>query len=283
MDITMIADSCCDVTQAMRNALHLHIAPLKITVDGTKEYVDNGSVNIKQLLADMKASKKPLATAAPSPEDYAKFMRMGDAAVVVTLSHHLSGSYNAAIAARDLVLEEQPGKQILVFDSKSAASGELRIVLYIEDLIAAGATMEDLAEKVPTFINGMRTLFVLEDLGNLIKNGRIPKMAGMLGTVLMLRPIMGEDGDGQIIPIEKVRGTKRALARLVEILGERTAKAKPRSLMLTMSQCNCPERAMELKKEILAKCQAISEIITTPTGALSASYANDGGIILAYA
>lgn len=283
MKIQVIADSCCDVTPAMRTALHLKSAPLKVTVDGTKQYIDDGNVNIKQLVADMKASKKPIATAAPSPEDYASLMRDADAAVVVTLSHHLSGSYNGAMAAREIIREETPEKPVLVFDSKSASAGELRIVLYIESLIAAGATMDQLAEKVPLFINRMRTLFVLEDLSNLIKNGRIPKMAGMIGTVLMLRPIMGEDGDGQIVPIEKVRGTRKALERLVELVQQRTAEASAGSLLMTLSHCNCPQRAIDLKKQLLAHCPALGEIIVTPTGALSAGYANDGGVILAYA
>ncbi len=281
MKIQIIADSCCDVTPAMRAALHLRTAPLKITVDD-KQYIDDANINIPQLIADMKASSKPVSTAAPSPEDYASLMRDAPAAVVVTLSHHLSGSYNAAMAARDMVLEEFPDKKIMVFDSKAAASAELRIVLYINELLNKGATFEDLCEKVPPFIDRTRTLFVLEDLSNLIKNGRIPKMAGMLGTILMLRPIMGENGEGEIIPLEKIRGTQKALARLVEMIAEKTADQPAGSLTLTLSYVNCPERASDVKKQIQANCPAIGEIIATPTNGLSTSYANNGGIIVSF-
>ena len=125
MNIQLISDSCCDVTPVMRKTLDLKLAPLKITVDGTKCYVDEPGINIKQLLADMKASKRPIATAAPAPEDFARLMRAEDASVVVTLGQKLSGTYNAAMAARDMVLEESPDKSILVFDSKSASAGQL--------------------------------------------------------------------------------------------------------------------------------------------------------------
>lgn len=279
MKIQLIADSCCDVTPAMRNTLHLQNAPLKITVGGKNHYTDDGTIKIKTLLADMKESKMPIATAAPSPEDYASLMRESEAAIVVTLSCHLSGSYNAAASARDIVLEETPDKPILVFDSKSASAGELRLVLFIAGLIAEGAGMEDLARRVPLFISGMRTYFVLEDLGNLVKNGRIPKVAGLLGSMLMLRPIMGENGNGEIISLEKIRGTQKALARLVEILAETTLGKS--GLLLTLSHCNCPERALEMKKDILAACPAVEEVIVTPTGGLSACYANNGGIVVA--
>lgn len=280
MNIKLIADSCCDVTPAMKKTLQLGIAPLKITVDSTHEYVDDGTINIKAMLADMKASKLPVSTAAPSPEDFATLMREGDAAVVVTLSHHLSGSYNAALAARDIVLEETPEKQILIFDSKSASAGETRLMLQVAELIAKGKTMEEIAEEVPPFINNMRTLFVLEDLSNLIKNGRIPKMAGVIGTMLMLRPIMGENGDGEIIPIEKVRGSAKALERLVEIIADKTAAAK--NLILTLSYCNNAERASTLKGRILEACPAIADVILTPTSGLSTCYANDGGVVVAF-
>lgn len=280
-NIQLIADSCCDTTPAMRAAMGLCVVPLTITVDGDKEYRDDGNIPIKKLLADMKASKNPITTAAPAPGEYAELMRNADACVVVTLSSKLSGSFNSAMAARDLVLEEFPDKRIFVIDSKSAAAGQLRIVLQLESMLLRGATMDEIEEEMPAFVDNMRTLFVLEDLGNLIKNGRIPKLAGMIGTMLMLRPIMGENGNGEIVALEKVRGTIKALGRLVEILNEKTQKAK--DIILTLSYCNCPERAADLKKMILDACAAIKEVVLVPTGGISTVYANQGGVIVAFA
>lgn len=281
--IQIIADSCCDSTPAMRNMLRLLSAPLKITVDGNKHYTDDATIDTKALLADMKATKNPVSTAAPAPEEFAELMRGADACVVVTLSHHLSGSYNAAMAAKQMVLEESPEKKILVLDSKSASAGETRIVLELSERITSGASFEQLAEEMPVFINNMRTYFVLEDLGTLIKNGRIPRMSGMIGTMLMLRPIMGENGDGEIIALEKIRGTQKALARLVEMIAEKTAEAIKGSLTMVLSYCNCPERATDLKKEFLAHCPALSDVIMVPTSGLSTTYANNGGIVVALA
>ena len=283
MSIQIIADSCCDTTPAITAALGLKFAPLIITVDGNKDYVDNGNVDIPALIADMKASPKPVATACPSPEEYAALMREKEATLVVTLSKKLSGSYNSACTARDIVLESHPDKKIAVFDSNSAASGETRLAFFWHDLIKNGATFEEICEKTPPFISTIRTFFVLEDLGNLIKNGRIPKMAGMLGTVLMLRPIMGENGQGEIIPLEKVRGTQKALDRMVELIKEKTAALAKKSQLLVLTHCNCPERGASLKKKLLEICPAISDVILVPAGGLSTAYANDGGVVLAYA
>lgn len=279
--IQIISDSCCDITPAMRKTINLMSAPLKITVNGDKEYIDDVNIDTKKMLAEMKASKKSVSTAAPAPGEYAELMEKADESVVITLSQKLSGSYNAAISARDMVLEEFPDKKILVLDSKSASAGETLIALELYTRIAAGASFEELKEQMPEFINNMRTYFVLEDLGNLIKNGRIPHMAGKIGTLLMLRPIMGENGDGEIIAIEKVRGTQKAMQKLVEIVGAKISSCAENSLRMVISYCECADRAADLKKKFLEKYPHLKEVIIVPTTGLSSTYANTGGVVVA--
>ncbi len=283
MEIQIIADSCCDVTPKIGARTGVRRVPLKITIDGQRTYVDDDNIDIKALLADMKATKRPLVSSAPAPEEYAWRMRAASACFVVTLSSKLSGSYNSAMAARAMVLEEDPGKKIFVIDSKSASAGELRIVLRLHALINKGHSFEEIKREISGFVAGMRTFFVLDDLSTLIKNGRIPKMKGMLASALMIRPVMGENGEGEIVQVEKVRGSAKALARLVEIVAERTESCAEKSLSLVLCYCGNLERALRLKKEFEDACPAISKVVVCPTGGLSTSYANAGGIIVAYA
>ena len=279
MPIQLIADSCCDVTPAMKRHLGLSIASLNITV-GEEHYRDDESLNTLELIAKMKACKTPPTTACPTPEEYAALMRQERESFVITLSSKLSGSYNAACVGRQLALEENPDLRIHVFDSESAAAGETRIALFLRDLIDAGMDFDSIVEKTTAFIATMKTHFVLEDLSHLVKNGRISKAAGLLGTMLNIRPIMGENGHGEIIPLEKVRGTANAMRRLVEIVASETAQAA--GLTLVLSYCNCLERAQELKKMFLSQCSAIKEVIMVPTNGISTVYADDGGIVVAF-
>lgn len=279
--IKIIADSCCDATPTIRKTLKLESAPLKIIVDGTTEYVDDEKLDVKKMLLDMKTSKKPVSTAAPAPGEFVELMEKADESIVVTLSHNLSGSYNSAVSAKDMVQEEYPEKKILVLDSKAASAAETLLVLHINKRIGEGATFEELEQELPAFRDNIRTYFVLEDLSTLIKNGRIPRMAGMLGTILMLRPIMGENGDGEIIPLEKVRGTKKALEKLFEIIDKKIQPAAKGSLTMVISYCECLETATELKKKFQEKCPALSAVSIVPTSGLSSTYANIGGIIIA--
>ena len=98
MNIGIIADSCCDLTPALRRLLQVDIVSLTIDVNG-KQHVDDEHLDTKRLLAEMKAYKGAPSTACPSPEAYAAAMERYDACFVVTLSSRLSGSCNAARAS----------------------------------------------------------------------------------------------------------------------------------------------------------------------------------------
>ena len=122
MSIRILADSCCDLTPALKTLLGVQRVPLELRPGPDQNFIDDETLDTGALLRAMKASKQATSTACPSPEAYAAAMRECDACIVVTLSAKLSGSYNAAVMGRNLVLEETPDKQIFVLDSESAAA-----------------------------------------------------------------------------------------------------------------------------------------------------------------
>lgn len=280
--MTILADSCCDLSPELLKKTQAKIAPLTITIDDT-HYVDDGTVDIPPYLAAMKASKNPVRSACPSPDLYAEDIRAteGDC-FIVTLSAKLSGSHNAASLGVQLAQEDMPEKKVHVFDSESASAGETYIALMIHDLIAAGKSFEQIVELVEEKIHSMHTLFVLDSLDNLVKNGRISRTVALLANVLSIRLLMSDDGHGAIKNISKARGIKGALGQMVETCRKHTEGLAAASQRLVISYCNCPERARQVRDMIREKCPAIGEIILTPTSALSSMYANDGGIVIAY-
>ena len=280
--MTILADSCCDLSPELLKKTQAKIAPLTITIDDT-HYVDDGTVDIPPYLAAMKASKNPVRSACPSPDLYAEDIRAteGDC-FIVTLSAKLSGSHNAASLGVQLAQEDMPEKKVHVFDSESASAGETYIALMIHALIAAGKSFEQIVELVEEKIRSMHTLFVLDSLDNLVKNGRISRTVALLANVLSIRLLMSDDGHGAIKNISKARGIKGALGQMVETCRKHTEGLAAASQRLVISYCNCPERARQVRDMIREKCPAIGEIILTPTSALSSMYANDGGIVIAY-
>ena len=280
--MTILADSCCDLSPELLKKTQAKVAPLTITIDDT-HYVDDGTVDIPPYLAAMKASKNPVRSACPSPDLYAEDIKAAEGdCFIVTLSSKLSGSHNAAALGAQLAEEDMPEKKVHIFDSESASAGETYLVLMIHDLIAAGKSFEQIVEIVEEKIRSMHTLFVLDSLDNLVKNGRISKTVALLANVLSIRLLMSDDGHGAIKNISKARGIKGALSQMVETCRKHTEGLAAASQRLVISYCNCPERARQVRDMIREKCPAIGEIVMTPTSALSSMYANDGGVVIAY-
>ena len=280
--MTILADSCCDLSPELLKKTQARVAPLTITIDD-KHYVDDGTVDIPPYLAAMKASKNPVRSACPSPDLYAGDIKAAEGdCFIVTLSSKLSGSHNAAALGAQLAEEDMPEKKVHIFDSESASAGETYLVLMIHDLIAAGKSFEQIVEIVEEKIRSMHTLFVLDSLDNLVKNGRISKTVALLANVLSIRLLMSDDGHGAIKNISKARGIKGALTQMVETCRKHTEGLAAASQRLVISYCNCPERARQVRDMIREKCPAIGEIVMTPTSALSSMYANDGGVVIAY-
>lgn len=278
-------DSCRQLLRLIPELLkktQAKVAPLTITIDDT-HYVDDGTVDIPPYLAAMKASKNPVRSACPSPDLYAEDIKAADGdCFIITLSSKLSGSHNAAVLGVQLAEEDMPEKKVHVFDSESASAGETYLALMIHDLIAAGKSFEQIVETVEEKIRSMHTLFVLDSLDNLVKNGRISKTVALLANVLSIRLLMSDDGHGAIKNISKARGIKGALTQMVETCRKHTEGLAAASQRLVISYCNCPERARQVRDMIREKCPAIGEIVMTPTSALSSMYANDGGVVIAY-
>ena len=185
----------------------------------------------------------------PSPADYRDAFLETGKAFAVTLSKHLSGSYNSAMAGK--VLAEEQGADVHVFDSKSASAGEILVAMKIRELIDKGREKLEIIDKVGKFIKEMKTYFVLENLDNLKKNGRMSKIVGHIATVMHIRPLLGSDGDGNIALFAKVRGAKQALQKLVDTVAESGKNTEGETMVIT--HCDNLPGASLLKRMIVER------------------------------
>lgn len=280
--MNILVDSCCDLSDDLRGRTRAAVAPLTITIDG-EDFVDDGTVDIPAYLAKMSASRETPRSACPSPDLYAgDIARAQDACFIVTLSSKLSGSHNAAVLGANLAKETCPDKPVHVFDSESASAGETYLALMLRELIDAGRSFEEIVSAVEKKIRSLHTVFVLDSLDNLVKNGRLNKAIAIIAGVLSIRLLLSDDGEGSIKLLGKARGIKGALSQMVETCRRHTEGLAAGSQRLVLSYCNCRERAEQVVAMIREKCPAIGEIVVTPTSALSSMYAGDGGIVIAY-
>ena len=283
MAIQILADSCCDVTAELIRKLGIQLIPLTVISPDGEEMIDDDTLDFERLLASMRSNQtEPARSACPSVEAYTSKMLACDECVVITLSKNLSGSYNAARVAMESVLEQHPEKKIHILDSKSASAGETLVALYVHSLIQRGMAFAQVVRESEVFVERMDTVFLLKDLSNLVKNGRVSKLAGKLTQVLRLYPVLSDDGNGEIVSRHIVRGYKQAMKKLVDTVCELAEKKPLFNGTLVLSHCFNIESAEALKQTLLEKCGAIKEVIIVPTAGIATIYANDGGVVLAF-
>lgn len=277
MEYKIVADSSCDLNNELESKMDVSLVPFRIDIDDSS-FIDDEDIDLKKLVSTMKASPNPIKSSCPSPGDFKERYVDAESVYVVTISKELSGTYNSAILAKDMMQEEMNEKFIHVFNSRSASVGETLTALKIQECVDAKMTNEQLVEEVEKYIYNMKTYFISEDLSNLIKNGRISKTQGLIANVLNIKPIMKATDDGNIEAVEKVRGSRKAFKRLAEIISESGVKFEDR--ILAISHANALEKALELKADLAGL--NFKEVIIVETKGLSTVYVNDGGIIVSY-
>lgn len=198
----------------------------------------------------VKASPNCPKTACPSPEAFKKACECdADDIYIITLSSHLSGTYNSAVLGKELYEEEhgKGKKNILVIDSESASAGELNEALAIRDMYEEGLVFSEISERILKMRDEQQTYFVIDTLEPLRKNGRLTGLQAFFATALNIKPVMGAD-HGVIIKLDQARGITKGLARMCELATRRAGK--PEEKRAVIAHVNCPERALQVKAEL---------------------------------
>lgn len=277
MSYKIIGDSCLDLTEEMKRDSRFQMIPLTLQVDDT-QVIDDDTFDQKRFLELVKASPNCPKTACPSPEMFKEAYRCEEEDIyVITLSSHLSGTYNSAVVGKQLYEEEYGPKNIKILDSWSASAGELNLALYIAGLCEEGMAFEQVCEKAEAFKGEMKTYFVLESLDALRKNGRLTGLQAFFATTLNIKPVMGAV-EGVIIKEDQARGVNKALAKMCDYA--RKNIKEPEKKIAVVAHCNNRERADFVKAELLKRVP-FRDVVITETAGVATVYASDGGIVLA--
>ena len=277
MSYKVIVDSCGELTEEMKASGNFETASLTMEVGGVR-IMDDASFDQADFLRRVAECPESPKSSCPSPEDYMeKYRCEAERVYAVTLTAELSGSYNSAVLAKNLYIEEYGEKNIHVFNSRSASIGETLIAMKVQECEETGMTFEQVVDTVERYIDGQHTYFVLENLDTLRKNGRLTGIKSLVAGALNIKPVMAATPEGTICQIGQARGIKKALAKMADQIAEETQEAEEK--ILAISNCNCRERAREVERMLMAKMKVKASFIIDTAG-ISSMYANDGGIIV---
>lgn len=278
MSYLILCDSCTDFTEEMEKDPHFVRIPLTLHI-GDYDIVDDETFDQQDFLKRVAAYPECPKSSCPSPEKFMEYFEQADDIYIVTLSCHLSGSYNSGELAKNMYLDEHEHKNIHVFDSKSASAGQALIALEIDKRAKSGIAFDQIVSQVSQFVDSMGTKFVLETLEILRKNGRLSNITAALVNALNIKLVMSSDGNGQIEKHSQARGMKKAITKMAEAIEEDAVDPANRTLYI--SHCNNAQRAKFVKQIILEKLP-FQNVIIAETGGVSSLYAADGGIVVSY-
>ena len=187
MSWALVSDSSCNLRDWQPTAPHTSFAfaPLTIRV-GEREFVDDITLDVHELNCAVQAETSASSSACPSVGDWAELFKLADKTICMPISEGVSGSYNAAATARDLVLAEEQNRQIHLVNSRAAG--------------------------------GSKILFSLCNYANLAKAGRIPKAAGVIANKLNIRVLGTASEAGEIKLVGHTRGEKKMLGKIVDTM-----------------------------------------------------------------
>ena len=280
MSYKIFGDSCLDLTEELKKDPRFEMIPLTLQVDDHM-ITDDETFDQKAFLAMVKASPNCPKTACPSPEAFKKACECdADDIYIITLSSHLSGTYNSAVLGKELYEEEhgKGKKNILVIDSESASAGELNEALAIRDMYEEGLTFSEISERILKMRDEQQTYFVIDTLEPLRKNGRLTGLQAFFATALNIKPVMGATDQGVITQLGQARGMQKALRLMAETIAAELEH--PEEKVLGLVHCNNPERAEYVKQELM-KLVKVKDIIVLESSGVSTLYASQGGIIIA--
>jgi len=282
MTWNIVSDSSCDMRMSdfHSDKVRFETVPLRLQV-GDLEFIDADGLDTAELLSAMAAEKTASSTACPSPAAFARAFEKGECTVCFTISTNLSGTYNSAVMARDLVLEEHPDKQICVIDSKATAGSMVLLIRRAKELMEAASTpedFEDICDQLRLYQAALRLCFTLENFDNLIKNGRMRPLVGTLLHALGIHVIADATPQGTIHIADKARGEVKTYAAITALM---KASKDCAGAEVVISHCENLPGALRLKEQIL-KTLPVKSVDVIPCRGLTTFYAMEKGLIISY-
>ncbi|MEO2077514.1 MAG: DegV family protein [Bacillus sp. (in: firmicutes)] len=250
MQVKILADSACDLPKSFYEENNVTLLPLKVHLNG-EEYEDVKNIDPKAVYDAIRNGSTP-KTSQTSPllfeEVFTQMAERNEDGIYIAFSSELSGTYSTAVMILDQVKEKYPNFNLTIVDTKCASLGIGLIVQEAAKLAQNNASKEEILKDVLFRSVHMEHLFTVEDLDYLARGGRVSKASAFLGGLLNIKPILNVE-DGKLVPIEKIRGKKKVLRRIIEIINERGAHLGDQ--IIGISHADNEETAQEMKAMIV--------------------------------
>lgn len=254
MGYSIVTDSSCNLPEYMIDDLDLEIIPLTFRVDDKsyQSYLKGETTDLKQFY-DMMRDGKVITTSLPNLVEAENLIRGqlddGKDVLYIGFSSGLSGTFEAISMIMSNLANVYPDRKLLCVDTLAASGGEGLLVWYAANMAKSGASIDEVYEWLNDNVLHMAHWFTVDDLMFLYRGGRVSKTSAWAGTLLNIKPVMHMDDEGHLIPIDKVRGRKKALDALVDHMSQ-TGNEPLRDQTIFITHGDCLEDAEYLADRV---------------------------------
>lgn len=273
MAVKILTDTGCDLPTSILASLDIDIMPLLVYLDD-EEFLDGQTIDHETFYRRMRDGTVTRTAQIPATTLEEKFLSYKDSEddiLYIAFSSGLSGTYQTAVMVLNNLKEEHDLK-ITIIDSKSASIGFGLEVYYAAQMAQKGESLEEIIRKTMLHIEHMEHIFTVDDLEYLFRGGRVSRGAAVVGSMLNIKPILDVE-DGKLVPLQKIRSRKKAILRILEIMGERGSDLSEQTIAINHG--DDLETALKLKEMIEEKYQ-VKDFIINYTGCAIGAHSGPG-------
>jgi DegV family protein with EDD domain len=271
MTVRVVTDSTACLPAARLAGLGVEVVPLRVQI-GQRTAVDGLDVSSAEVARALR-SKVAVSTSRPTPAEFAeRFRQVLDAGASHIVSVHLSSALSGTWESAVLAAQDFPHGTVRVVDSRNTAMGLGFAVLAAAEKAQAGGSAAEVQGAATATVDATRTLFYVDTLEHLRRGGRIGTAAALFATTLSVKPLL-QLVEGQIVPLEKVRTSAKALARLVE-LTVRAAGSRP--VDLAVHHVAAAERAADVERQVREQLPKLGESAVSELGPVIGAHLGPG-------
>ena len=274
MTFKLITDSTADLDESWAKDQDVEILGLHITLDGqVYETVGDNRLTSDLLLERMKNGSKPTTSqinVGQFEEAFRRQAEAGEAVLYLAFSSVLSGTYQSAVMAREMILKEFPEATIEIVDTLAAAGGEGYLSILAVEARDQGKSLEETKAMIEDILPRLRTYFLVDDLYHLMRGGRLSKGSAIIGSLVNIKPLLWIEADGKLVPIAKVRGRKKGMREMLQLASQDLAHSTA-----IVAYSTDLDGAQALKDSLL-ESPAIDQVLIMPLGPVIATHVGPG-------
>lgn len=272
----IITDSTSDLPQELVHKHDIEVMPLGVTID-EEEFLDGVTIKPKDVAAAIRAGKLPTTSQVTQErfrDTMSEYAEKGQPCVYIAFSSRMSGTCQTGAMVLSQLAEEHPEWQAAVIDSRCGSLGQGLVVLKAAEQAAQDKPLAQIIEAVKQCASHMQHLFTVDDLHYLSRGGRVSQVSAIFGSLLNIKPVL-HLADGQLIPIDKVRGTIKAYERIIALMKQRGLALKEQTIGI--SHANDPDAAARLE-DLIRKELGCTEILINEIGGVIGAHIGVGGV-----